>query len=251
MPRQARKKSKSGIYHVMLRGINHQILFEDDEDREKLLDVIKTCKEKSGYKVYGYCLMDNHVHLLIQEEDEQLDSIMKRIGVSYVYWYNWKYNRTGHLFQDRYKSEPVETDEYFLTVLRYIHQNPIKAGLVSELCHYRWSSYNAYINLSGMIDRDFALGIFNNKEKQLKEYLNDRQLESTDQVLEIEETKRLSDQKAKLLIQEEIGTIDFAKVQEDKRERDELLKRIKKIEGLSLRQIARITGYTVNVVVRA
>ena len=82
MPRQARKKSKSGIYHVMLRGINHQILFEDDEDREKFLDVIKTCKEKSGYKVYGYCLMDNHVHLLIREEDEQLGSVINANGTT-------------------------------------------------------------------------------------------------------------------------------------------------------------------------
>ena len=73
--------------------------------------------------------MSNHIHLLLKEGEEDLGTLFKRIGASYVYWYNWKYNRTGHLFQDHFKSEPVEDDTYLLTVLRYIHQNPLKAGI--------------------------------------------------------------------------------------------------------------------------
>jgi len=77
--------------------------------------------------------MGNHVHLLIKEETEELGVIMRRIGASYVYWYNRKYNRCGHLFQDRYKSEVVEDERYLLTVLRYIHQNLLKAGMVKDV----------------------------------------------------------------------------------------------------------------------
>lgn len=108
MPRQARKKSASGIYNIMLRGINQQVIFEDEEDNNKFIETIKTYKAISGYKIYAYCLMSNHVHLLLKVEKEDLDLIIKRIAGSYVYWYNWKYHRRGHLFQDRFKSEPVE-----------------------------------------------------------------------------------------------------------------------------------------------
>ena len=108
----------------MVRGIDRQIIFNNDEDYSKYVEILRECKAISKFKLFAYCLMDNHVHLLLKAEDEDLSQIFKRIGVRYVYWYNWKYNRRGHLFQDRYRSEAVEDDSYFLTVLRYIHQNP-------------------------------------------------------------------------------------------------------------------------------
>ncbi len=131
MPRRTIHKSNTGIYHVILRGLNKQRIFEDDEDFEKFLKTLETNNESSGYVIYAYCLMTNHIHLLMKEGAEDLGTVFKRVGATYVYWYNWKYSRRGHLFQDRYKSEAVETNAYFLTVLRYIHQNPIKAGIVA------------------------------------------------------------------------------------------------------------------------
>jgi len=122
------KKKCSRIYHIILRGINKQVIFEDDEDREKLLGYLQYYKEICNYIIYGYYLMDNHIHLLIKEGKEGIGNNMKRIGGSYVAWYNRKYDRIGHLFQDRFKSEVVESDEYLLIVLRYIHQNRLKAG---------------------------------------------------------------------------------------------------------------------------
>jgi len=100
MPRAPREKSSTGVYHVMLRGINRQIIFEDDEDYQKYLDTLKTYQEKSGYIIYAYCLMSNHIHLLMKEVAEDLAIVFRRLGPSYVYWYNWKYGRRGHLFQD-------------------------------------------------------------------------------------------------------------------------------------------------------
>lgn len=132
MPRQARMKSKTGIYHVIVRGISQQNIFHDEEDFMKYLEMLERVKKKSGFKLYGYCLMGNHVHLLIHESQDELSVVMKGLGISYAWWYNWKYKRTGHVFQDRYKSECVEDDTYLLTVIRYIHQNPVKAGMVTK-----------------------------------------------------------------------------------------------------------------------
>ena len=114
----------------MLRGINQQQIFEDEEDNLRFLETLFKYKQQCGYEIYAYCLMGNHVHILLKEGKEDLTLVLKRIAGSYVYWYNWKYHRSGHLFQDRFKSEPVENDIYFLTVIRYIHQNPVKAGVI-------------------------------------------------------------------------------------------------------------------------
>ena len=130
MPRQERTKSGTGIYHVMLRGINRTF--------------------------YSYCLMSNHLHLLVREHKESVSSVMKRLGIAYAYYFNKKYQRNGHLFQDRFRSEPVNTMEYFVTLLRYIHQNPVKAGLVSSPGNYSWSSWHEYAGTSASQPKNLA-----------------------------------------------------------------------------------------------
>ena len=92
--------------------------------------------------------MSNHIHLLVREQKEDISSVMKRLGVAYAYYFNKKYQRNGHLFQDRFRSEPVNTMEYFVTLMRYIHQNPLKAGLVSSPGDYSWSSWHEYAGTS-------------------------------------------------------------------------------------------------------
>ena len=137
----------------------------DDEDYFKFVETLENYKAVSEYKVFAYCHMSNHIHILIKVEKEDLDLIMKRIAGSYVYWYNWKYYRKGHLFQDRFKSEPVEDNSYFLTVLRYIHQNPVKAGVVKSIDEYRFSSYNDYVDEdSDIVDIDFVLSFMKKDE---------------------------------------------------------------------------------------
>ncbi|MFA9560652.1 transposase [Evansella sp. AB-rgal1] len=160
MPRIARKKSSNGVYHIMLRGINRQTIFEDDEDKAKFLETLAKYKIKSCFELYSYCLMDNHVHLLLKEIEEPLATIIKRISSSYVYWYNRKYRRCGHLFQDRYKSENVESDSYFITALRYIHQNPLKAGLVKSIWDSESTSIREYLHKGHLIDIDRGFYLF-------------------------------------------------------------------------------------------
>ena len=160
MPRQARKQSGTGIYHVMLRGINRQDIFEGQEDYARFL----TCMQQMLQPLddlgnpqpplctfYAYCLMSNHVHLLLRERTESISISLKRLTVSYAAYYNKRYQRVGHLFQDRFKSEPVNDIEYFVTLLRYVHQNPVKAGICVKAEEYTWSSWQEYLNDDGIL----------------------------------------------------------------------------------------------------
>ena len=147
MPRKPRLLSDTGIYHVMVRGINKRAIFKTSGEKEKYLDTIGRMNEEGEFSLYGYCIMDNHAHLLIKEEADSIDLSMKRIGVSYAYYYNNKYDRVGPLFQGRFRSERIETEDYLLSCLRYIHNNPVKAKLAPNPAAYRWSSYNSYISI--------------------------------------------------------------------------------------------------------
>jgi REP element-mobilizing transposase RayT len=252
MPRIAREKSKSGIYHIILRGVNRQTIFEDEEDAEKFLQTLKKYKEESGYKIYAYCLMGNHIHILVKEEKEDLSIAMRRIGASYVYWYNLKYDRSGHLFQDRYKSEVVEDERYLLTVVRYIHQNPLKAGLVKDVKEYKWSSYSEYIGKYEIIDADFLLKIFNEDVKEALSMFEDfHKEESKIECLDVNYKKRIKDSEAVEIIKQACNISYCADLQKiNKINRDKYL-RILKEKDLSTRQISRLTGISRHIILKA
>lgn len=252
LPRKARQKSESGIYHIIMRGINRQIIFHEDEDCHIFLQTLKFYKEPCGYNLYAYCLMSNHIHLLLKVGSEPLEQIMRRICGKFVYWYNNKYDRAGYLFQDRFKSEPVEDDAYFLTVLRYIHQNPLKAGLVKDLKQYPWSSFNAYIDQGRLVDTDFALSMFSgNKNTALKSFINFNEQITDDSCLDIEKKQTLSDKDAMAIIKRTCKITSPDQWQTiDRNTRDRYLVKLKQ-EGLSVRQISRVTGLNRGVVLKA
>ncbi len=241
MPRRARDKSKRGIYHIILRGQNRQILFEDDEDREKFIETLRNARTKSGCAIYAYCLMGNHIHLLLHEKEEGIGIIMRRIGASYVYWYNWKYKRCGHLFQDRYKSDAVEDDKYFLTVLRYIHQNPAKAGLVKKAEEFKWSSYGDYMSGKGITDTEFPLSILDtNLGRALDGFREFHEEQNSDICLEADEKFRLRDEDALEIIKSKC-CIKSGSQLNDTANRDQLIRELKQ-EGISTRQLERLSG---------
>lgn len=230
-----------------MRGINRQILFEDEGDCIKFIQVLERYKDICKYKLYAYCLMNNHLHLLLREGTEPLETVMRRICGSYVFWYNKKYDRIGYLFQDRFKSEPVEDDVYFLTVLRYVFQNPVKAGLTNRVKNYKWTNYRDYIDRNKVIkltDTDFVLDIFNSTNSQeavngLIEFIDK---ENSDECLDIAEKCQLTDSEAIKIIKEcckvEYG-IDLQKLEANKR--NMYISKLKSLH-LSIRQIERLTG---------
>ncbi len=251
MPRYARRKCDTGIFHIMLRGINKQTIFEDDEDKDRFLDTIERFKSVSKYEIYGFCLMCNHVHLLLKETEEPISVAIKRICSSYVYWYNRKYERCGHLFQERYKSETVENNAYLMTVLRYIHQNPVKAGLSRSVRDYMWSSYNEYIRKPSVTDTGFVLQLYSDNSKKAVDLLITHTNEQNDEkCLEYEDKTRLSDAEVreyfiKLGLQ---NSSDIQKMRRD--ERNNAIRQVKAVKGVTIRQISRITGISKSVIAR-
>ncbi len=232
----------------MLRGVNQQQIFEEQEDCDKFLQVLKDCRAISEFKLFAYCLMGNHIHILLQETKEPLELLMKRIATRFVYWYNIKYQRAGHLFQDRFKSEPIEDDAYFLTVLRYIHQNPVKAGICKTVEAYENGSYNEYFKNSDLIDSDFVFEII--AKEDFASFNNEKVFDSC---LETEEKPKIkvTDEQAKKIIDKVSKCKNVADFQAlNTKIRDKYLKLFKE-KGISIRQISRLTGMSYYIVQKA
>ncbi|SNT06037.1 REP element-mobilizing transposase RayT [Anaerovirgula multivorans] len=236
----------------MLRGINRQTIFRDGQDCVKLIEILQQSKEKSEFELYGYCLMGNHVHLLLREGKESISLVMQRMCSSFVYWYNWKYDRFGHLFQERYKSEVVEDEAYLITVLRYIHQNPIKAGITNSVIEYKWSSYHEYIRKQNIIDCEFILELFaTEKQTAKKEFEKYMKEVNEDICLDYEEKHRIADEEIIKLIEEEYGVKKGSFHLLEREKKDRTLKNLKAIKGVTIRQIARVTGVSKYMVEKA
>lgn len=249
MSRTARRISSSNTYHVMLRGINRQQIFFDPEDYLAFLHVLEHYKDICCYQLYAYCLMGNHVHLLIKTEAGTPEHMMKRLQVAFVYWYNTKYHRTGHLFQGRYRSEVVETEAIFMVVLRYILRNPVKAGLCRFPEEYPYSSAAEYIcSEKGITDTEAAFEIMDSKT--FRTYIF---TENNDQCLDLDENPpgRCTDARAKELIQKEFGT--FFPTAGKPKERKAFYCSVRKLlsSGISIRQLSRLTGISKRIIEKA
>lgn len=165
MGRQARQLSATGIYHVVFRGINRQHLFEGESDFNYFLEGLQHLKSEIEFEIHAYCLMNNHVHLLIREKQVgDISLIMKRLLTKYAMYFNRKYQRNGALIASRYKSIPVTVDEYFIPLLRYIHQNPVKAGMIEKMEDYEYSSYREYLYGGSLTDTVFSLTMVGREE---------------------------------------------------------------------------------------
>ncbi len=169
MPRKPRTISSTGIYHIILRSVNQHIIFEEDADYQKYLYILSDCKIKFDIDIYAYCLMDNHIHLLIYSIPESLPGFFQSLGSRFVRWYNSKYIRSGHLFQERFHSRAVEDNSHFLATLVYIHNNPVKANIVQYPYEYRWSSYHAFYGQKNpLINTSFSYDVAGSKDSLLK-----------------------------------------------------------------------------------
>jgi len=188
--------------------------------------------------------MDNHVHLMISEGTEDLSKVMKRINVSYVHYFNQKYKRVWHLFQDRFKSENVEEDRYLLALARYIHQNPLKAGMVRKVSDYKWSSYNGYMHennyFAKMLGIDIVLNLFSsNKQTAKKEFAKFMNEEENEIFIDIKEQEEVMDEEAaKELFKAMLKEQD----ESESEPLDQLIKTFRSKTNLSIRKIAAIVG---------
>ena len=158
MPRQPRVYSRTDIYHIMIRGINKEKIFIKGIYKSKLLNIIQEISEEVDFNLIAYCVMNNHLHLLIKANNHELTTFMRKLNIKYAMYYNKAEDRYGHVFQDRFRSEAVEDEEYLFGVLRYIHNNPIKAGITHNMLDYKWSSADDYVKHESDIISDIYLG---------------------------------------------------------------------------------------------
>lgn len=156
MPRLARITIDNGCYHVITRGNQKQSVFLDKEDHEKYLTLLSKYKKRYKFKLYCFCLMPNHVHLIIEvQAPVMLNKILHGLDLSYTLYFNYKYNKVGHLWQDRFKSRLIQRDAYLLECINYIETNPIRASLVSQIKEYPWSSYAFRDTNNEILDNHF------------------------------------------------------------------------------------------------
>ena len=174
MCRPIRIKKDDFIYHVMMRSISDIPLFRNDKDRDRYLFYVKKYQKKFGFKVYAYCLMATHAHLLIDANGADISKFMHGINQSYAQYFNRKYNRHGHVFQDRFKSKVVHDADYLFTVSAYIHNNP--TGIEGyEKCpeDYKYSTLSIYLGLDddeyNLVDEEFVMSFFNKNVKKARE----------------------------------------------------------------------------------
>lgn len=147
MARRARAEVAGGLYHVITRGNNRRQIFNSPADYQKFLSLMAVQKTKLPFYLYAYCLMTNHVHLLIERQTDEIGRIMHRLLTGYSQYYNRKYRRVGHLFQGRHKAILCQSDRYLCKLVRYIHLNPVRARMVDEPQQYPYSGHRAYLGL--------------------------------------------------------------------------------------------------------
>lgn len=166
MPRVARKDFSTSFFHVMVQGINKEYIFNEEKLKDKYLELITKYEKEYNVEILAYCIMDNHVHLLIYTEDiNQMSRYMHRVNSIYAGYYNYiNTNRVGYVFRDRYVSEPIYKEEYLLRCIKYIHMNPVKAKMVKQCEDYKYSTYCDYLNNKGRAKSNIlckVLGISN------------------------------------------------------------------------------------------
>lgn len=244
MPYPPRKQSEGDVYHVITRGVGQQIIFEDDEDFSYFFKTLVSQAQKYEVEIWAWCLMSNHVHLLLRAPIETISKFMQQTKSSYAVYFNKQHGRNGALFQGRFTSVPIETDEQLITAVRYIHLNPTEAG---EDLSYKWSSYIGYFKRKEIASdgKELVSSLFNGPKGFAQLHESGEKPSSGIPRRRIEEDEALKIAK-QIIAPLSLYDIDSLK----KSERNEYIARMK-AAGLSVRQISRFTSVGHNIVARA
>ena len=247
--RAQRQLSPVDLYHVIARGTGRQNIFEDDADRKKFLELCAGALGNYEVELYAWCLMSNHVHLVIHAPMQRLAEFMKSLCGQYARYFNKKNERSGHLFQERYKSEAICDEQYLLTVVRYVHNNPAKAGICSAQ-DYPWSSYAEYIQKPKLCCTDLVLDLIGGASEFENFQLNDAAFDGCIDIAIGTRVALLNDDKATQMAKDALGHDVFVRLKElNRNERNSALITLKQL-GFSIRQVERLTGISRGIVAR-
>lgn len=246
MPRKPRMLSESGYYHVTLRGAGKMILFEGRDDYLACLGLVRKYAEKTSIAIVAYCLMSNHIHLIVRDDGNALSGFVRRLATSFALRYNERTSHVGHVFQDRFFSVPIESDESLLGAVRYVHQNPLKAE-ISSIEDYEWSSYHAYLSDPGFLDVNPVLGQFASTESFVT-FMHEVNDSYTMPDLY---RKKLTDDEAIKVMREVLSQEEMDALSGDSRsKRDSALRKLKEAD-IGVAQACRLTGLGKGIVNRA
>ena len=170
MPRIPIKNLSCNVFHIMVQGINKEYIFDTEQLMKKYEKLMREASEKYDIKIISYCIMNNHAHMLLFTDDiEEMSNFMKSINISFSKYYNNVKNRVGVVFRNRYESEPILNRQYLFNCIAYIHNNPVKAKMVTKPSQYKYSSYNRFIN--GTVEDDVLEFIFGTKENYFDTFI--------------------------------------------------------------------------------
>lgn len=252
MGRTPRKRSESDVYHVFVRGVGRMQIFEDADDNTYALDLLRRMSFEEGCSILAYCLMGNHFHLLVKMSLEDLSEAMRRLEVSYAQYFNGKYERVGTLFQGRFGSEPITSDEQLLAAVRYIHLNPTKAG-IAPFNAFEWSSYREYAQGAEIADTSLVLEMIGGASR-----LEQFHRAECGEAAFMEEASgsgrpkrvRQTDQKVRGIIKDALDQQGLSNLSEMSRDdRNAMLITIRD-SGATVRQVERLTGISRGVIGR-
>ncbi len=171
MPRTGRKLLNGKICHHIVQGINREYIFNEKEDKNKYLDLLKKYYIEYKIDIICYCIMDNHTHLILYSDNiKNISAFMGRVNSIYAMYYNKKYNRVGYVFRNRFKSILIMTREQLYACIKYIHMNPVKANIVKRESEYKYSSYNDYLNKSGFLNQRILDFLFLKSQNYIEEF---------------------------------------------------------------------------------
>lgn len=244
MSRTARQASATGIYHITTRGAGRHSIFEDDADKARFMHKLEELCPACGIDLLAWCLMDNHFHLLLRGDLNDISHLMRRINTSLAHWYNGRHGHIGPVIQGRFSSVPVESDARLLEVVRYIHLNPRDRDC-GDFRDYEWSSYRQYANPEGIhpvkcCETAFVLGVFDGvaQFRAFHEIGND----AVAILEEKPQRPRISDAEAREIAIKFCGESFGDKIAaSSKQERDKAIVRLYAM-GVSIRQLERLTG---------
>ena len=246
MARTVRIKSVTGYYHVINRGVGRQVLFENAQDYSVCLSYLSAYTKEYDVSCIAYCLMENHMHLLLKDRDNNLGDFMRRFSGRYARYFNSKYDRVGHLFQERYHSEAIENEQALIAVTRYIFMNPEKAGIAAAKT-YRWSSIRELYGLSSenVTDVDALRTLIGDEQSLDQLIFGSSEDPYTDFDLPYYDADRID-----TIFKEAIGTPDGTILQTYPKKKRNAAIHILRKKGLSVRTIERKTGISRGVIQR-
>lgn len=171
MPRKSRKLLDGKICHHIVQGINKEYVFQEDEDKKKYLNLLRKYYKDYEIDIICYCIMDNHVHLILYSSNiENISAFMRKVNSIYAMYYNKKYNRVGYVFRNRFKSILILTRKQLCICIKYIHMNPVKANIVKNENEYKYSSYNDYLNKSGFLNQRILNFLFLKPQNYIEKF---------------------------------------------------------------------------------